>query len=61
MPSYRKSEAQALLDKLVEIARLVELYAATLWQLRYEQLRLRAELDATGHRPGEPELQELLL
>lgn len=53
-------EAQACLDRLVEIARLIESHEAVLWQLRHEQLRLRAELGATGHKPGEPIQGDLL-
>lgn len=43
-------EAQLLLDKLVELDRQIQGYEATLQMLRYEQIRLRSELAATGYR-----------
>lgn len=51
-------EAQVLIDKLVEVAKLIESHEAVVWQLRHEQLRLRSALAATGYRPDAQ--QELL-
>jgi hypothetical protein len=51
-------EAQVLLDRLVEISRMIEAHRATLYQLEHERFTLEAQLRATGWRP-EPQ-QELL-
>jgi hypothetical protein len=58
--TLRSGEAQAILDQLVKIYRRIEAHEAEVWRLRLERQRLRAELDATGYRSGEPEQTELL-
>ena len=53
-------EAQGLLDRLTEIAWLIESHEAVLWQLKHEQFRLRSELVSTGYRPDDAAQASLL-
>ena len=50
-------EAQALLDKLAELARLIEGHEATLAMLRHERMQLQTQLRLTGYRPELPRPQ----
>ena len=43
-------EAQLLLDKLIELSRLIEAHRATLAMLEHERFNLQAQLRATGYR-----------
>ena len=43
-------EAQELLDKLVELSRMIEAHKATLAMLEHERFNLQAQLRATGYR-----------
>jgi hypothetical protein len=53
--SGESHEAQQLLDRLTEIARLIEQHEAVLWQLKHERFRLRVELAQTGYQAPEPQ------
>jgi hypothetical protein len=53
-------EAQALLDKLAELSRLIESHRATLYLLERERMQLQTQLAVTGYKPEQATQGELL-
>jgi hypothetical protein len=53
-------DAQALLDRLTEIARLIEAHKATLYMLEHERVSLQTQLVQTGYKPGDVAQASLL-
>jgi hypothetical protein len=46
--------ADALLEKLADIARSIEAHGAAIWQLEHEREGLRLQLRRSGWRPPQP-------